>query len=108
MLPSPHKNMANTLHVLGRAHLAAGDAATAESTLRASLQNMNELPETHWQIGEVKSLLGAALIARDRRSEGLALLEEGRRIVAEHLGPDASASVAATRRLDEARGEGGG
>jgi serine/threonine-protein kinase len=97
-LPDPHRNRGLTLTRLGEAHLARGEATLAERDLRAALRQLDELPATHWQVGEAKSLLGAALRAQ-RHARAAALLEEGYRIIRAHLGADAPATRRARERL---------
>ena len=88
-MPDPHKNVGNTLRVLGRARLAGGDARGAQDALREALEQMVELPETHWQVGETTALLGAAIVADGREAEGRELFERGVAVVASHVGPNA-------------------
>ena len=82
----PHPDLGRTLHHLGEAHLAQGNPFAAETTLRHALINYAELPDSHWQVGDATSLLGAALRAQGRSAEAQVLLEEGLHTVRGHVG----------------------
>jgi serine/threonine protein kinase len=95
-LPSPHPLRAATLRLLGEAQLLSGDPALAEATLRASLDELAGLPPTHWLAGETQSLIGAAVRAQGREEEAVRLLNDGLRIIRDHVG----ANTPATRRAE--------
>jgi hypothetical protein len=100
----PHPAIGRTLHPLGAAYLAAGDPARAESVLLRALESYAEIPETHWRVGDVSSLLGAALVAQGRRTDGVRLLREGHATVVAHVGPDSWQARATAARLAADRG----
>lgn len=89
VLPAPHPRIGATLLRLAEAQLATGDLAAAERAANDALAHLNKLPPTHWRIGAARSVLGAALSAQSRTSDGRQLLLEGQRIVSEHLGDGA-------------------
>ncbi len=95
----PHANLGRTLLWLGEAYLIAGEAAQAEAVLRRASANFGEIPSHHWLSGEVKTLLGAALMAQGRRSEAEPLLSEGLRIIRAHVGSSAQQTRRAEARL---------
>jgi serine/threonine-protein kinase len=100
----PHAALGRALQPLGAAHLAAADPARAEQVLLRALRNYEELPATHWRVGDVNSLLGAALVAQGRQNEGMRLLREGHATVVAHLGPDARPARVTANRLAAAGG----
>ena len=55
-------------------------------------------------MGDVSSLLGAALVAQDRRTDGMRLLREGHATVVAHVGPDSWQARATAARLAAAGG----
>jgi len=100
----PHPALGRTLHPLGAAYLAGGDPARAEAVLVRAIENYATIPDTHWRMGDVSSLLGAALVAQGRRAEGMRLLREGHATVVAHVGPDSWQSRITAARLAAARG----
>jgi tetratricopeptide (TPR) repeat protein len=100
----PHPAIGRALHPLGAAYLAAGDAAQAERVLLRALESYSAIPDTHWRVGDVSSLLGAALIAQNRRAEGMRLLREGHATVVEHVGTGSWQARATAARLATAGG----
>jgi len=100
----PHPALGRTLHPLGAAYLAGGDPARAEAVLVRALENYATIPDTHWRMGDVSSLLGAALVAQGRRAEGMRLLREGHATVVAHVGPDSWQSRITAARLAATRG----
>ena len=100
----PHPAIGRALHPLGAAYLAAGDAAQAERVLLRALESYGEIPDTHWRVGDVSSLLGAALIAQNRIADGMRLLREGHATVVAHVGPDSWQARATSARLAAAGG----
>ena len=100
----PHPAIGRALHPLGSAYLAAGDAARAERVLLRALESYAEIPDTHWRVGDVESLLGAALVAQDRRVDGMRLLREGHATVVAHVGPESWQARATSARLSAAGG----
>ena len=100
----PHPAIGRALHPLGAAYLAAGDAAQAERVLLRALESYNAIPDTHWRVGDVSSLLGATLIAQNRRADGMRLLREGHATVVAHVGPGSWQARATAERLATAGG----
>jgi hypothetical protein len=100
----PHPAIGRALQPLGAAYLAAGDAAQAERVLLRALESYAEIPDTHWRVGEVESLLGEALVAQDRRVDGMRLLREGHATVVAHVGPDSWQARVTAARLAAAGG----
>jgi len=100
----PHPALGRALHPLGAAYLAAGDPAGAERVLLRALDNYSAIPETHWRVGDVSSLLGAALVAQDRLEDGTRLLREGHATVVAHVGSDSWQARATSARLVAAGG----
>jgi tetratricopeptide (TPR) repeat protein len=84
----PHPEIGHTLHHLGAAYLGLADYGRADGTLRLALANYAALPSTHWQVGDATSLLGASLLAQGQDPVARQLLEDGQRIVRNHVGPD--------------------
>jgi serine/threonine-protein kinase len=95
----PHPAIGRALHPLGAAYLAAGDPARAERVLLRALESYDEIPETHWRVGDVSSLLGAALVAQGRKADGMRLLREGHATVIAHVGADSWQARATSARL---------
>jgi hypothetical protein len=95
----PHPTIGRVLQPLGAAYLAAGDAARAERVLLRALDSYSEIPASHWRVGDVSSLLGAALLAQGRRADGMRLLREGHATVVAHVGPDSWQARATAARL---------
>jgi serine/threonine protein kinase/tetratricopeptide (TPR) repeat protein len=95
----PHPAIGRALHPLGAAYLAAGDPARAERILLRALESYAAMPESHWRVGDVSSLLGAALVAQDRRADGIRLLREGHATVVAHVGADSWQARATAARL---------
>jgi len=100
----PHPTLGRALEPLGAAYLAAGDPEKAEAALRKALDNYAALPPAHWRVGDVKSLLGAALVARGQRDEGMRLLREGHATVVGHVGTDGWQARVTAERLAAAGG----
>jgi serine/threonine-protein kinase len=100
----PHPAIGRALHPLGAAYLAAGEPARAERVLLRALESYAEIPESHWRVGDVSSLLGAALVAQNRRADGMRLLREGHETVVAHVGDDAWQARATSARLAAAGG----
>ena len=100
----PHPAIGRALHPLGAAYLAAGEPARAESVLLRALESYAEIPETHWRVGDVSSLLGAALLAQGRRTDGIRLQREGHATVVAHVGADSWQARATAARLAAAGG----
>ncbi len=100
----PHPAIGRTLHPLGAAYLAAGDPARAESVLLRALESYEAIPDTHWRVGDVSSLLGEALLAQERRVDGMRLLREGHATVVGHVGADSWQARATAARLARAGG----
>jgi serine/threonine-protein kinase len=95
----PHPDIGLTLHHLGAAYLGLGDYGRADGTLRLAIANYAALPSTHWQVGDVTSLLGAALLAQGQEPAARQLLEDGHRIVRNHVGPETWQARRAEERL---------
>ena len=100
----PHPAIGRALQPLGAAYLAAGDAARAERVLLRALESYAEILDTHWRVGDVESLLGAALMEQDRRVDGGRLLREGHATVVAHVGPDSWQARSTAARLAAAGG----
>jgi serine/threonine-protein kinase len=107
LYPEPHIVVGGTLVQLARAQIRLARPALAEATLRRALTNLEELPESHWEVGAATSLLGVAVALQGRDAEAQALLTDGYAIIRGHLGPDAAQTRAAEARLRQG-GRGGG
>jgi Flp pilus assembly protein TadD len=89
-----------TLVELGELLTARGRPAEAEPLLREALRQAEQsLPEGHWRLGVVQSVLGACLARRGRDQEARRLLESGYEQVSRVLGHEHPEARRAHRRL---------
>ena len=95
----PNDKIGFTLQDMASAHLAAGRAEQAEQTMRRALQNLSDLPPSHWMRGNADSRLGEIITAQGRVAEGLDLMQEGLRTIVGAVGPEAWQTVEASARL---------
>jgi serine/threonine protein kinase len=75
--PTDRETLATALTESGRSRLSAGDPAGAEALLREALGVREAEAPRHWRTAEVRSLLGAALLARSKTAEAAPLLRSG-------------------------------
>jgi tetratricopeptide (TPR) repeat protein len=74
-LGNDHPRVLDFTANLGRVRIARGDGAATESSLRAALSAREKLyPPGDWRIAQMKSLLGAALVAQKRYAEAEPLM----------------------------------
>jgi serine/threonine-protein kinase len=109
-LGNDHQLIAIYMLNLASAHLARGEAATAEPLIRDALRirliapqtvpnRRRIVPEDDWSIGAARSLLGASLTAQKRYGDAEAVLLEARRDLEAMPSPPQPVTRATVTRL---------
>jgi serine/threonine-protein kinase len=99
-VPETHPAIGTGMQVLGRALGAMDSLAAGERWLREGLAiRRRALPAGHWAIASSESVLAGHLVLMRRYGEAEALLVPAERAMAAVLGPEASSTQKARKRL---------